>query len=116
MLLLLLRRETGDDQVCFFIFLIKNKNSRLQFFFQLIYFFPRILFYSTYKHSKDYPWELYSLKELLHATNDFHNDNKIGEGGFGSVYWGRTSKGNEAMIMSIFVLINQKGLSFFFLN
>ncbi|KAK4837196.1 hypothetical protein QYF36_003555 [Acer negundo] len=30
--------------------------------------------------SKDYPWEIYSLKELLHATNNFHNDNKIGEG------------------------------------
>ncbi|KAI3420615.1 Protein kinase domain-containing protein, partial [Psidium guajava] len=43
--------------------------------------------------NKDYPWEIYSLKELLHATNNFHNDNKIGEGGFGSVYWGRTSKG-----------------------
>ncbi|ESR35037.1 hypothetical protein CICLE_v10007048mg, partial [Citrus x clementina] len=53
---------------------------------------------NTYKHSKDYPWELYSLKELLHATNDFHNDNKIGEGGFGSVYWGRTSKGDEIAV------------------
>ncbi|CAN6565034.1 unnamed protein product [Malus baccata var. baccata] len=43
--------------------------------------------------NRDYPWEVYSLKELLHATNSFHHDNKIGEGGFGSVYWGRTSKG-----------------------
>ncbi|XP_047329791.1 PTI1-like tyrosine-protein kinase At3g15890 [Impatiens glandulifera] len=34
----------------------------------------------------NYPWEIYTLKELLHATNNFHNDNKIGEGGFGSVY------------------------------
>lgn len=50
--------------------------------------------------SRDYPWEIYTLKELVHATNNFHNDNKIGEGGFGSVYWGRTSKGVEA-IMSI---------------
>ncbi|KAJ0099262.1 hypothetical protein Patl1_20016 [Pistacia atlantica] len=46
--------------------------------------------------NRDYPWEIYPLKELLHATNNFHNDNKIGEGGFGSVYWGRTRKGNEA--------------------
>ncbi|KAI4320052.1 hypothetical protein MLD38_033573 [Melastoma candidum] len=42
---------------------------------------------------RDYLWEIYSLKEIQHATNNFHNDNKIGEGGFGSVYWGRTSKG-----------------------
>lgn len=48
--------------------------------------------------SRDYPWEIYTLKELVHATNNFHNDNKIGEGGFGSVYWGRTSKGVEIAI------------------
>ncbi|KAI5670165.1 hypothetical protein M9H77_10529 [Catharanthus roseus] len=47
---------------------------------------------------KDYPWEVYTLKELLHATNNFHNDNKIGEGGFGSVYWGRTSSGVEIAV------------------
>ncbi|CAI0404055.1 unnamed protein product, partial [Linum tenue] len=47
---------------------------------------------------KDYPWDIYSLKELLYATNSFHNDNKIGEGGFGSVYWGRTSKGVEIAV------------------
>ncbi|KAK1366651.1 Protein kinase domain-containing protein [Heracleum sosnowskyi] len=48
--------------------------------------------------SRDYPWEIYTLRELVHATNNFHNDNKIGEGGFGSVYWGRTSKGVEIAI------------------
>ncbi|GFY83260.1 protein kinase superfamily protein [Actinidia rufa] len=42
--------------------------------------------------------KIYSLKELLHATNNFHNDNKIGEGGFGSVYWGRTTKGVEIAV------------------
>lgn len=51
-----------------------------------------------YSKNRDYPWELYTLKELLRATNNFHQDNKIGEGGFGSVYWGRTSKGIEAII------------------
>lgn len=45
------------------------------------------------KENVDYPWEIYTLKELLQATNSFNKDNKIGEGGFGSVYWGRTSKG-----------------------
>ncbi|XP_015577988.1 PTI1-like tyrosine-protein kinase At3g15890 [Ricinus communis] len=49
-------------------------------------------------NDRDYPWEIYTLKELLHATNNFHNDNKIGEGGFGSVYWGRTSKGVEVAV------------------
>ena len=67
-----------------------------------------LLFYFWYSFayrvnkSKDYPWEIYSLKELLHATNNFHNDNKIGEGGFGIVYWGRTSEGVEAIICFIF--------------
>ncbi|XP_073121860.1 PTI1-like tyrosine-protein kinase At3g15890 [Henckelia pumila] len=49
-------------------------------------------------NNRDYPWEIYTLKELIHATNRFHNDNKIGEGGFGSVYWGRTSKGVEIAV------------------
>ncbi|TYI09196.1 hypothetical protein ES332_A09G053900v1 [Gossypium tomentosum] len=48
--------------------------------------------------SRDNLWEIYTLKEILHATNNFHNDNKIGEGGFGSVYWGRTSKGVEIAV------------------
>ncbi|KAF5732314.1 PTI1-like tyrosine-protein kinase [Tripterygium wilfordii] len=46
----------------------------------------------------DYPWERYSLKEIVHATNNFHNDNKIGEGGFGTVYRGRTSEGVEIAV------------------
>lgn len=29
---------------------------------------------------------IYTYKELGHATNDFSPANKIGEGGFGSVY------------------------------
>ncbi|KAL1342578.1 hypothetical protein AAHE18_09G167100 [Arachis hypogaea] len=52
--------------------------------------------------NKDYPWEIYTSKELLRATNNFHQDHKIGEGGFGSVYWGRTSKGVEAIIFIFF--------------
>ncbi|CAD6224108.1 unnamed protein product [Miscanthus lutarioriparius] len=45
--------------------------------------------------SIEYPWEIYSLKELLQATNNFNDSNKLGEGGFGTVYWGRTAKGVE---------------------
>lgn len=70
-----------------------------------MYILARVsLFFFTFcrnannKKNRDYPWEIYTLKELLRATNNFHQDNKIGEGGFGSVYWGRTSKGVEAII------------------
>ena len=45
--------------------------------------------------SVDYPWDMYTLKELLQATNNFNDSNKLGEGGFGTVYWGRTSNGVE---------------------
>lgn len=45
--------------------------------------------------SVEFPWEMYTLKELLQATNNFNESNKLGEGGFGTVYWGRTSKGVE---------------------
>ncbi|CAN6205234.1 unnamed protein product [Urochloa humidicola] len=48
--------------------------------------------------SMEYPWEIYSLKELLQATNNFNDSNKLGEGGFGTVYWGRTSKGVEIAV------------------
>ncbi|XP_059627586.1 PTI1-like tyrosine-protein kinase At3g15890, partial [Cornus florida] len=57
-----------------------------------------IYFCFSVNKQRDYPWEVYTLKELLHATNNFHDDNKIGEGGFGSVYWGRTSKGIEIAV------------------
>jgi hypothetical protein len=43
----------------------------------------------------EYPWEMYTLKELLQATSNFSESNKLGEGGFGTVYWDRTSKGVE---------------------
>ncbi|KAJ6764461.1 hypothetical protein OIU74_023361 [Salix koriyanagi] len=48
--------------------------------------------------SREYPWKIYPLKEILHATNNFSDDNKIGEGGFGSVYWGQTSTGTEIAV------------------
>ncbi|KAG5234506.1 PTI1 tyrosine-protein kinase [Salix suchowensis] len=48
--------------------------------------------------SREYPWKIYPLKEILHATNNFSDNNKIGEGGFGSVYWGQTSTGTEIAV------------------
>ncbi|KAG8386593.1 hypothetical protein BUALT_Bualt03G0164400 [Buddleja alternifolia] len=41
---------------------------------------------------------LYSYKELRIATNDFSQANKIGEGGFGSVYKGKLRNGRMAAI------------------
>uniref|UniRef100_A0A0E0QU88 Protein kinase domain-containing protein n=1 Tax=Oryza rufipogon TaxID=4529 RepID=A0A0E0QU88_ORYRU len=53
---------------------------------------------SKNRTSVDYPWETYTLKELLQATGNFSESNKLGEGGFGTVYWGRTSKGVEIAV------------------
>ncbi|KZV57301.1 hypothetical protein F511_22750 [Dorcoceras hygrometricum] len=38
---------------------------------------------------KESTWRIFSLRELQVATNNFNYDNKLGEGGFGSVYWGQ---------------------------
>ena len=65
----------------------------------------------TMSNSKDYPWEIYTLKELLQATNNFHESKKIGEGGFGSVYWGQTSKGAEAIMSFLFFSFQSWGIS-----
>ncbi|BBG99106.1 lectin protein kinase family protein [Prunus dulcis] len=40
-------------------------------------------------------WRVFSLKELHAATNNFNYDNKLGEGGFGSVYWGQLWDGSQ---------------------
>ncbi|KAL6656381.1 hypothetical protein ACP70R_007207 [Stipagrostis hirtigluma subsp. patula] len=53
---------------------------------------------SSRNRSMEYPWEQYTLKELLQATSNFSESNKLGEGGFGTVYWGRTSKGVEIAV------------------
>ncbi|KAK8479843.1 hypothetical protein V6N12_003417, partial [Hibiscus sabdariffa] len=42
--------------------------------------------------------KFYTYKELRTATEDFSPSNKIGEGGFGSVYKGRLKNGNFAAI------------------
>lgn len=42
-------------------------------------------------------WRVFSLKELHAATNNFNYDNKLGEGGFGSVYWGQLWDGSQVI-------------------
>jgi hypothetical protein len=40
-------------------------------------------------------WRIFSLRELHAATNSFNYDNKLGEGGFGSVYRGQLPSGDQ---------------------
>ncbi|CAL5358505.1 unnamed protein product [Camellia sinensis] len=46
-------------------------------------------------------WRIFTYKELQVATNGFSEDNKLGEGGFGSVYWGRTSDGLQIAVKKL---------------
>ncbi|XP_059075583.1 cysteine-rich receptor-like protein kinase 44 isoform X2 [Cryptomeria japonica] len=43
----------------------------------------------------------FSLKVLAEATGDFHDDNKLGEGGFGDVYKGTIKDGNEIAVKKL---------------
>ncbi|KAJ3704723.1 hypothetical protein LUZ61_008428 [Rhynchospora tenuis] len=43
-------------------------------------------------------WRVFSLKELHSATNNFNYDNKLGEGSFGSVYWGQLWDGSQIAV------------------
>ncbi|KAE9467744.1 hypothetical protein C3L33_00347, partial [Rhododendron williamsianum] len=49
------------------------------------------------KGKKQPTWRVFSLKELHAATNNFNYDNKLGEGAFGSVYWGQLWDGSQVM-------------------
>ncbi|KAJ7975620.1 Pti1-like kinase [Quillaja saponaria] len=49
-------------------------------------------------NNRDYLWKSFTLEKLCHATNNFHEDNKIVERGVGDVYRGRTSKGVEIAV------------------
>ncbi|KAJ4886594.1 PTI1-like tyrosine-protein kinase [Raphanus sativus] len=42
--------------------------------------------------------KIFSLTELHSATNSFNYDNKLGEGRFGSVYWGQLSDGSQVAV------------------
>uniref|UniRef100_A0A0E0JWJ0 Protein kinase domain-containing protein n=1 Tax=Oryza punctata TaxID=4537 RepID=A0A0E0JWJ0_ORYPU len=50
------------------------------------------------KKKKETTWRIFSLKELQSATNNFNYDNKLGEGGFGSVYWGQLWDGSQIAV------------------
>ncbi|XP_028081456.1 PTI1-like tyrosine-protein kinase At3g15890 [Camellia sinensis] len=46
-------------------------------------------------------WRIFTYKELQVATDGFSEDNKLGEGGFGSVYWGRTADGLQIAVKKL---------------
>ncbi|KAK7294076.1 hypothetical protein RJT34_16959 [Clitoria ternatea] len=60
------------------------------------------------RRGKEQPtWRVFSLKELHSATNNFNYDNKLGEGGFGSVYWGQLWDGSQIAVKRLKVWSNK---------
>ncbi|KAG7998064.1 hypothetical protein I3843_01G240200 [Carya illinoinensis] len=61
---------------------------------------------------KPQTWRVFSLKELHAATNNFNYDNKLGEGGFGSVYWGQLWDGSQIAVKRLKVWSNKADMEF----
>ncbi|CAI9260029.1 unnamed protein product [Lactuca saligna] len=61
---------------------------------------------------KQSTWRIFSLKELHSATNNFNYDNKLGEGGFGSVYWGQLWDGSQIAVKRLKVYSNKAEMEF----
>lgn len=57
-------------------------------------------------------WRVFSLKELHAATNNFNYDNKLGEGGFGSVYWGQLWDGSQIAVKRLKVWSTKAEMEF----
>ncbi|KAK1434048.1 hypothetical protein QVD17_10966 [Tagetes erecta] len=64
------------------------------------------------KGKKEITWRIFSLKELHAATNNFNYDNKLGEGGFGSVYWGQLWDGSQIAVKRLKVWSNKADMEF----
>ncbi|CAI9098586.1 OLC1v1035260C1 [Oldenlandia corymbosa var. corymbosa] len=57
-------------------------------------------------------WRIFTYKELHTATNGFSDDNKLGEGGFGSVYWGKTADGLQIAVKKLKSLNSKAEMEF----
>ncbi|KAF8392938.1 hypothetical protein HHK36_021178 [Tetracentron sinense] len=57
-------------------------------------------------------WRIFTYKELHAATNGFCEDNKLGEGGFGSVYWGKTTDGLQIAVKKLKAMNSKAEMEF----
>ncbi|GLJ21216.1 hypothetical protein SUGI_0388750 [Cryptomeria japonica] len=55
---------------------------------------------------------IFSLEELAEATENFHENKKLGQGGFGVVYKGRTKDGKEIAVKKLFAKSTQVNKEF----
>ncbi|KAK1290893.1 PTI1-like tyrosine-protein kinase [Acorus calamus] len=57
-------------------------------------------------------WRIFTYKELCTATNNFSEENKLGEGGFGSVYWGKTADGLQIAVKKLKAMNSKAEMEF----
>ncbi|XP_058067886.1 PTI1-like tyrosine-protein kinase At3g15890 [Magnolia sinica] len=57
-------------------------------------------------------WRIFTYKELYQATNGFSEDNMLGEGGFGSVYWGKTNDGLQIAVKKLKAMNSKAEMEF----
>ncbi|KAL0906402.1 hypothetical protein M5K25_024894 [Dendrobium thyrsiflorum] len=57
-------------------------------------------------------WRLFTYKELHAATNGFSEDYMLGEGGFGSVYWGKTADGHQIAVKKLKAMNSKAEMEF----
>uniref|UniRef100_A0A2N9IMA2 Protein kinase domain-containing protein n=1 Tax=Fagus sylvatica TaxID=28930 RepID=A0A2N9IMA2_FAGSY len=57
-------------------------------------------------------WRMFTYKELHVATNGFSEDNKLGEGGFGSVFWGKTFDGLQIAVKKLKAMNSKAEMEF----
>lgn len=67
---------------------------------------------SSFGAKKSATWRIFSLQELHSATNNFNYDNKLGEGGFGSVYWGQLANGDQIAVKRLKVWSTKAEMEF----
>ncbi|KAG0500102.1 hypothetical protein HPP92_000174 [Vanilla planifolia] len=61
---------------------------------------------------KNSAWRLFTYKELQTATNGFCDEYKLGEGGFGSVYWGKTTDGLQIAVKKLKAMSSKAEMEF----
>ncbi|KAI4379816.1 hypothetical protein MLD38_006062 [Melastoma candidum] len=68
--------------------------------------------YSGTAGGGNHPWRIFTYKELHAATNGFSEDNKLGEGGFGSVFWGKTTDGLQIAVKKLKAMNSKAEMEF----